>query len=75
VSAQFWLACAEFHDESGGVVFWFGPMPSLCPTCATSVDELDVQSAQVNPRINVPSAFDPVRMSCWFQGPPEEVCA
>ena len=49
VSAQFWFRCAAFHELSGGVVFWLGPMPSECPTCATNAAELDVQSAQVDP--------------------------
>jgi len=64
VLVQFWLAWAEFHDDSGGAVFWLGPMPSECPTCVCSVEESDVQSAHVMPVASVPSAFGPVRMSC-----------
>src|SRR5262245_5786862 len=64
VSAQFWFACAEFHDESVPDVSWLGPNPSECPTCANCDVEVDVQSPHVAPASSVPSAFDPVRMSC-----------
>src|SRR6185295_4260807 len=64
VSAQFKLACDEFHDDSAPAVLWPGPSPSECPTCPTNAAEPDVQSEHVNPGINVPSALDPVRMSC-----------
>ena len=45
-------------------MFWFGPIPSECPTCAATFAESDVQSEHVIPAISVPSPFDPVRMSC-----------
>ena len=61
---QFWLAWAEFQDESAPVVLPPGPNPSECPTCAVTVVALDVQSLQVSPVISLPSAVDPVRMSC-----------
>ena len=43
-----------------------GPIPSECPTCPMADAESDVQSAHVWPEASVPSAFDPVRMSCSF---------
>src|SRR6185436_4719219 len=70
VSAQFWLACAEFHDARSPALEPPGPRPSECPTCAASDVELLVQSAQVMPGIRRPSDVEPVRMSCWF-GPGE----
>ena len=65
VSAQLALACAEFQDDSEPEVSWLGPKPSACPTCAAMLEDDNVQSLQVNPGINEPSAADPVRMSCW----------
>src|SRR5688572_27987451 len=72
VFEQFRLVCAAFHDASAPAVLWLGPMPSECPTCPISVAAADVQSAQVNPGARVPSAFDPVRMSCSL-GPGDPV--
>ena len=67
--AQLSLVCDEFHEGSGPVVL-HGPRPSEWPTWAAMADESEVQSAHVNPVNSVPSALDPVRMSCWF-GPGE----
>src|SRR5688572_23508965 len=66
VFEQFWLACAEIHEFSGGVLLALGPSPSEWPTCAETVVALDVQSLHVRPGISLPSVFDPVRTSCWF---------
>ena len=65
---QFWLACAEFNDDSAPEVSPFGPRPSEWPTCAATAVESVVQSLHVKPAISVPSAFDPVRMSCCTGG-------
>ena len=45
-------------------MLWFGPMPSECPTRAVTSVAADVQSEHVAPASTVPSAFEPVRMSC-----------
>src|SRR5947207_15573754 len=68
VLAQLWLAWAEFQDDSVPEVSPPGPRPSEWPTCAARLSDADVQSLHVMPRMSVPSAFDPVRMSCSTGG-------
>jgi len=62
--AQFAFVCAEFHDDNAPEVSPFGPSPSEWPTCPCVVVESDVQSPHVSPGNSVPSAPDPVMMSC-----------
>src|ERR1041385_1241089 len=64
VFAQLWLSCAEFHDDRVPVVLPPGPSPSVWPTRALMEADADVQSLHVLPGMSVPSAFEPVRMSC-----------
>src|SRR5258705_7289983 len=64
VFEQLAFECAEFHDDSVPDVSPLGPRPSECPTCPNVVVASDDQSPQVNPTISVPSAFEPVMMSC-----------
>ena len=60
------ILCAEFQDDRAPAVLWLGPSPSEWPTTPRTPADSDVQSEHVRPAANVPSAFDPVRMSCWF---------
>src|SRR6185436_7343911 len=68
VFEQLPLRCAEFQDEFEPEVSRLAPKPSECPTCVCRTAESDVQSAQVNPGSSVPSAADPVMMSCSTGG-------
>src|SRR4029453_7704549 len=64
VFAQLSLAWGAFHDEKAPAVLAPGPRPSEWPTVAATVVDCDVQSLHVFPGISVPSAVEPVRMSC-----------
>src|SRR5262245_21441027 len=64
VSLQPPFSCDEFQAVKGGLGFIIRPSPSLCPTCAASMAELDVQLSHVLPATTMPSAVEPVRMSC-----------
>src|SRR5262245_22367148 len=64
VFAQLSLSWAEFHEDKAPAVLPPGPSPSACPTVALMLVDCEVQSLHVFPGISVPSAVEPVRMSC-----------
>src|SRR4029434_7348935 len=64
VFAQLSLSWAEFRDDKAPSVLAPGPRPSEWRTVALMAVDCDVQSLHVFPGISVPSAVEPVRMSC-----------